>query len=336
MNFYKKSNINHVYFLRSIFPILNCLYFAIDVLISPLVYAAGIILKSIRIFGISKFPICKKVLLHVGVFPIRNHYYEPLFDPKQLKRPLSEERNLTGINWNIPEQLRILNTFQYSNELKDLPIYKTNNRVFYLNNGSFEAGDAEYWYSLIRHLMPKAIIEVGSGYSTLMAIKAIEKNKEACPGYSCDLTCIEPYERPWLDETGVKIVRRKIEDIDLDLFQNLGENDILFIDSSHIIRPQGDITFEYLELLPSLNKGVIVHIHDIFSPRDYPENWIKNHVLFWNEQYLLEAFLTSNDSWHIVGALNYLHHNHSDALKEKCIYLTSDREPGSIYIKKIR
>ena len=118
-------------------------------------------------------------------------------------------------------------------------------------------------------------------------------------------------------------------------FSILENGDILFIDSSHVIRPQGDVLFEYLEVLPSLNKGVIVHIHDIFSPKDYPEAWIKNEVKFWNEQYLLEAFLYSNTDWEIIGALNFLHHNYYEKLKETCCYLTPDREPGSFYIKKI-
>ncbi len=139
----------------------------------------------------------------------------------------------------------------------------------------------------------------------------------------------------WLERTGVSIIRKKIEDVDKVLFSELGENDILFIDSSHIIRPQGDVLFEYLELLPSLSKGVIVHIHDIFSPKDYRDDWMRKEVKFWNEQYLLEAFLTSNRDWKIIGALNFLHHNYFENLRDKCAFLTPDREPGSFYIQKI-
>ncbi|HAX18069.1 MAG TPA: hypothetical protein DCY00_05695, partial [Actinobacteria bacterium] len=117
-------------------------------------------------------------------------------------------------------------------------------------------------------------------------------------------------------------------------FKKLDCNDILFIDSSHMIRPQGDVLYEYLELLPDLNNGVIVHIHDIFSPKDYPEEWVIGDVRFWNEQYLLEAFLTSNSRWKIIGALNFLHHNYYELLIEKCPRLTPDREPGSFYIQK--
>jgi len=121
----------------------------------------------------------------------------------------------------------------------------------------------------------------------------------------------------------------------VSFFSELQENDILFIDSSHVIRPQGDVLFEYLELLPTLNPGVIVHVHDIFSPRNYLSSWLQNEVRFWNEQYLLEAFMVHNDKWKIIGALNWLHHNHYERLKLIAPYLSLEREPGSFYIQKV-
>lgn len=108
----------------------------------------------------------------------------------------------------------------------------------------------------------------------------------------------------------------------MEIFGELEENDILFIDSSHMIRPEGDVLFEYLEILPSLAKGVIVHIHDIFSPRNYPKQWLVDEVRFWNEQYFLEAFLSHNRSGKIIAALNYLQHNHPETLKSVAPYLT--------------
>jgi hypothetical protein len=104
-----------------------------------------------------------------------------------------------------------------------------------------------------------------------------------------------------------------------------------------VIRPQGDVLFEYLALLPSLNPGVYIHIHDIFSPRDYPDDWVYNQHLFWNEQYLLEAFLTCNKQFKIVGALNYLAHNHRRELAAKCPVFADrpESEPGAFWIRKI-
>ena len=113
-------------------------------------------------------------------------------------------------------------------------------------------------------------------------------------------------------------------------------NDILFIDSSHVIRPQGDVLFQYLEILPILNSGVLVHIHDIFTPKDYLDEWVFDYHRLWNEQYLLEAFLTFNQHYRIIGALNYLRHHHFEALASKCpVFARQDnREPGSFWLMK--
>lgn len=306
-----------------------------DIFLVPFVYPSAWLLKSIRKVGVQRLPLCKKVLFNVGVFPIINHYYEPQFDMRKMKHPFPEERRLPGIDWNIQKQLANLHRFTFSGELKEFPLKKTDDLHYYFDNSSFESGDAEYWYQLIRLKKPTRIFEVGCGYSTLMAIHAIRKNQEENPDYRCKHVCIEPYEMPWLEKTGVSVLRKKVEDVDITFFSELGEDDILFIDSSHIIRPEGDVLFEYLDLIPSLNKGVIVHVHDIFSPRNYLNDWLTSDVKFWNEQYLLEAFLSHNNSWEIVGSLNYLHHRHYEKLKIVCPFLTPDREPGSFYIQKI-
>ena len=305
-----------------------------DVLLVPFVYLSAWVLKIVRRAGVHRLPYCKNALIKIGIFPVRNHYYEPQFDYRTIKKPFSQDRDLPGIDWNINEQLNMLTGFSFAHELADIPQEKPGTLEFYLNNAAFEAGDAEYWYQLIRAIKPKRIFEAGSGNSTLMAIKAILRNQQQDPGYRCKHVCIEPYEIPWLEETGVSVVRKKIEDIEPVFFSELEQNDILFIDSSHIIRPQGDVLSVYLELLPTLHKGVIVHVHDIFSPRNYLQQWLKDEVRFWNEQYLLEAFLAHNSSWKIIGALNYLHHHHYEKLKAVAPFLKPVHEPGSFYIRK--
>lgn len=126
------------------------------------------------------------------------------------------------------------------------------------------------------------------------------------------------------------------KNLEVAFFAELQENDILFIDSSHVIRPTGDVLYEYLQLLPTLNPGVIVHIHDIFSPRNYPAEWLVDDVRLWNEQYLLEAFLTDNLRWRILAAVNFLKHEDYDRLLEVAPYLTPDREPASFYMQKVK
>lgn len=307
----------------------------VDAVLVPFVFPAAWLLKCVRRAGVRRLPLCRQALMNVGVFPIRNHYYEPQFDNRFPRVDFSQDRNLPGINWNLSGQMELLDTFTFSRELESVPREKREPPEFYLNNGSFLSGDAEYWYQIIRANKPRRIFEIGSGNSTLMAIAAVTRNRQDDSQYKCEHVCIEPYEMPWLEKTGISIIRKRVEDLELSFFSRLQENDILFIDSSHIIRPQGDVLFEYLQLLPSLNKGVIVHIHDIFSPRNYLRQWLQNDVLFWNEQYLLEAFLTHNGNWRILGALNSLHHNHYDELKRIAPFLTPDREPGSFYIQKI-
>lgn len=297
---------------------------------------SAILLKYIRRAGVQRMSISKYIFMKVGVFPIQNHYYEPEFLFNNRKRPFSDNRVLKGINWNIEEQLSLLNQYTFAHEIDDIPDKETAFKEFHFNNNSFESGDAEYWYQTIRFYKPSLIIEIGSGYSTLMAVKAINENQKDNANSYCKHICIEPYEMPWLEEQNVEVIRSRVEDIAIDKFLSLEENDILFIDSSHVIKPQGDVLYEYLELLPSLKKGVIVHIHDIFSPKNYPESWLKDEIRFWNEQYILEAFLSNNPDWKIIGAINYLFHNHLEKLKSVAPYLVDNREPGSFYIQKIR
>jgi predicted O-methyltransferase YrrM len=298
---------------------------------------ASVLLFCIRKIGVSKMKVSKWIFKKVGVFPIVNHYYEPLFVETHIKNPLNKDRNLPGIRWNDNGQLALLHQFNYQEELVTIPYHKTDDPLqFYYGNPSLGPGDAEYLYCMIRHFKPGRIIEIGSGYSTLIAKEGIENNKRENSLYNCEQICIEPYEMPWLEKTGVQVIRKLVENVDVSFFSLLQNNDILFIDSSHMIRPQGDVLYEFLEILPSLNSGVIIHVHDIFSPKDYTKKHIVDDVLFWNEQYLLEAFLSCNDEFVIIGALNYLKTHFSDNLNTKLPVLRnhSDHLPGSFWIKK--
>lgn len=305
-----------------------------DLVLVGLVYPAAWLMKAIRRVGVHRLPLCRRALLDVGVFPIRNHYYEPQFDHRDARVPFWQDRSLPGIDWNVAGQLAMLERLCFARELAGLPRNRSATSGFYLDNGAFLAGDAEYWYQIIRALKPRRIIEIGSGHSTLMAVDALRRNREEDPTYSCRHVCIEPYENPWLEHLGVTVVREKVEDLSAAFFAELRENDFLFIDSSHVIRPQGDVLFEYLELLPTLAPGVVVHVHDIFTPRNYPRQWLRDEVRLWNEQYLLEAFLTHNTDWTIVGALSYLRHHYYERLQAVAPHLQPDSEPGSFYLRR--
>jgi predicted O-methyltransferase YrrM len=312
----------------------------VDWILAPLVFMAATLMKVVRRLGIWRMPVSKVIFNRVGIYPIRDHYYEPMFNyPAHLFRSLHEERHLPGIDMNEVAQLALLARFDYADELKRLPRTPSDGASFYYNNPNFAEGDAECLYSLIRLYKPKRIIEIGSGFSTLMAHGAVEQNRREDAAYRCRHICIEPYEMGWLnDVSGIEVLRQRVEQMDKQLFLELGENDILFIDSSHVIRPQGDVLCEYLEILPTLRSGVLVHIHDIFTPRDYLDHWLIDEVKLWNEQYLLEAFLSCNAQFEIIAALNFLRHRHPVELAAKFPMLGENiahAEPGSFWIRKI-
>ena len=273
----------------------------------------------------------------VGVMPIHDHFDQPLIAPqKHLLHSLRNDRMIGGLNLNIDEQKSILKSFNYVDELSAIPTDKVSDNEYYYNNKQFESGDGEYLYCAIRKFKPVKIIEIGSGYSTKMMLQAMSMNKSDDASMQCELTCIEPFRYKPLTELPVNLITQRVESVPLEKFQALDANDILFIDSSHIIRPQGDVLFEIQQILPSLKKGVIVHVHDIFTTKDYPDAWIIDNARLWNEQYLLESFLQFNDHFKVIGALNFLKHNHWDLISSKFPILRRDktREPGSFWMQK--
>jgi predicted O-methyltransferase YrrM len=310
----------------------------IDLLLVPIAVTASLAMRVTRRLSIDRLPLTLQAFRKVGVFPILDHYYEPLFNPKHLRKSLSDDRELAGIDWNVTEQLTLLSNFRFNDELVKFPLDRQAEYEFFYNNGMFESGDAEFLYNMIRTNKPKRIFEIGSGQSTLIARRAVEANRGEDAGYTCEQVCIEPYEAAWLEQLNVDVVRKPVELIDASFFSQLEKNDILFIDSSHMIRPQGDVLFEYLEILPVVKSGVLVHIHDIFSPKDYLEEWIQSEVCFWNEQYLLEAFLSYNSQFKIIGAVNFLKHHHPQELSAACPVLAQQldfREPGSFWLRRV-
>jgi len=298
----------------------------LDFCLAPTLTMAARPMRFVRRYALPEMPRAYGALSKAGVFPILDHYYEPLFNTRDL-RNLDEPRSLPSIDLNLNAQVELLKSFD------DIAGLDSGTDGFG-PNPNFWSGDAELWFYVIRHFKPRRIYEIGSGYSTRMAVRAVNHNRKLDSDYVCDHVCIEPYEMPWLEATGVQVVRQRVEDLNLLMFEELKENDILFIDSSHIIRPQGDVLREYLQIIPRLAKGAIVHVHDIFTPRDYTTSFY-NVPRFWNEQYLLEAFLAYNKSWEVLLAANMLKHECFDLLKSKCIWLTADREPGSFYMRRV-
>jgi len=250
---------------------------------------------------------------------------------------------LPGIDFNERCQLELLATFERKFKIEYDAFSRNKTAVpheYYIDNHYFEAVDGEILYCFIRHFKPQRIIEIGSGYSTMLASKAISQNQQEDPTYTCTLTAIEPYPSLVL-KTGFphlsELVIDEVQNVSLSKFDNLTKNDILFIDSSHVLTIGNDVQYEYLKLLPRLGNGVIVHIHDIFLPREYPKEWVMKRLRFWTEQYILQAFLTFNESYEILWAAEYMHLNHPDLLENA--FSSYARNSGghlSFWIRKIK
>lgn len=149
------------------------------------------------------------------------------------------------------------------------------------------AVDAHVYYALIRHFQPRRIVEVGAGWSTLVAAEAGLRNKTRP-----ELTATDPYPPPFLrGGSGLSnLIVRKVQKVELDLLTSLGPGRIFFIDLSHVLRSGGEVQYEYCEILPRLNDGVLVHVHDVSLPGHYPRVYFESG-LHWNEQYMPQAFL---------------------------------------------
>jgi hypothetical protein len=306
---------------------------ALDLLLAPATVAAALLMKALRRTGVWRLPVSRAIFDRVGVFPIRDHYYEPFFHPRHLRVASEVERELPGIDFDVAVQLDILDSLRYEADLASLPRIAPPGTFAY-DNPNFGAGDSEFLYGMVRRFRPTRILEIGSGYSTLMMLEAVSANRAADPEYRCSITCVEPYEMEWLDRLeGVEVLRQTAETLDAACVRALQPNDILFIDSSHVVRPQGDVVHEYLRLLPAVPPGVLVHLHDIFTPRDYPRAWLVDEARLWTEQYLFEAFMTFNRRFRIVGALNYLAHRHPERLAARFPMFRERRgDPGSMWL----
>jgi hypothetical protein len=245
------------------------------------------------------------------------NFYQPIPETRSLPETLwNRLSELHGIDMNDAVQLDLLrNQFpRFRREYEQIPAEPTGEPGrFHCNNDLFGGADALVAYCMIRHFQPRLIIEVGSGFSSLIAAEAIAKNKNSA------LICIEPFPQDFLRQgfPGLRsLIEKKVEEIDLEFFSQLSCGDILFIDSSHTVKIRGDVNYLFLELLPRLKPGVIVHVHDIFFPFDYPRDWVMDELRFWSEQYLLQAFLSFNSEFEVLIANHYLAHYYLEDFKQ--------------------
>ena len=297
--------------------------------------------RAVRRFCRLTFPFWERLGFHI--VPI--HFYQPIPDSRTLSPSLSERTSdLVGIDINDSFQLDLLERFekQFRAEYDAFPRSATNDQTqFHLDNTAFSTIDAEILYCMIRQFHPRRIIEIGSGNSTLLSAQALRENARRGE-VSGELVSIEPYADNVL-QRGVpgltELIQSKVQQVPLDRFSALEANDILFIDSSHISQVDSDVNYEFLEILPRLKPGVIVHVHDIYLPREYDLAMFNRHKTFGlNEQYVLHAFLAFNKEFEILWASNYMCVTHpkemARAFRSYGEHL-SDAVPGSFWIRRI-
>jgi len=267
------------------------------------------------------------------------HFFSPIPSIKDIKN--KEElifgnvsKYFLGIDLNEEEQLEYFQEFKLY--YKDLPFReaKVADLRYYYENPAYAYSDGIILYCMIRKAKPKQIIEVGSGYSSCVMMDT----NEIFFGDDIKITFIEPYPNLLFslmkqkDKRKYETIPSNLQEIDLEKFDLLKENDILFIDSTHVSKINSDVNYIFFEILPKLNKGVHIHFHDIFYPFEYPKEWIYEGRA-WNEIYLLRAFLQYNNSFKITFFNTFLEYFHKDKF-EKDMPLCLRNIGGSLWIKK--
>lgn len=284
--------------------------------------------------------------LDLGCLPVPVHYYSPIPDIKDLKNRniWKKVSDLEGIDFNPENQLKFLLELgqKYGAEC-DWPLERTSNKYqFYINNNNFSFGCAAILHSMIRDFRPQRIIEIGSGNSSRVISAAITQSRDSGSDSLTEYIIVDPYP----DEDALSglpnlthIEKERVELLNPDFFSQLGENDILFIDSGHTVKIGGDVTYLILQILPRLAPGVIVHFHDIPMPYEYPDVYYTNPAfrVFWTESYLLQAFLAFNNSFGIMLCMSYLMEEHLDKFREAFPMFNSNihlAKSGSFWMRR--
>lgn len=315
-----------------------------DVIARTLVKSSIINIPLIKIFRfVARTGTITNKLADNGVMVSPIHYYYPVPDFKRLveKRVFEKKSNLNGIDFNEEGQIKFLNLIasNYQHECDYLSAKPNKETDFYSENGSFSFACASFLHCIIRQFKPKRIIEVGVGNSSKIINRALSMN--ILDGCQTEYIAIDPYPANYVNNlsTVSALYSRPVEDIDISVFSSLEANDILFIDSSHQVKIGNDVLFLYLEVLPILKPGVIVHIHDISLPYEYPKAYFLNEQfrVCWNEQYLLQAFLIHNSRYKVLLAGANIMANYHENFKKSFSHYDPDRHiasSGSFWIQR--
>jgi hypothetical protein len=276
-------------------------------------------------------------------------FYSPLPVLEKLKAKVGrwyKASDLSGVRYDLDTlKQKLLHLIsRYADEYAQVPSYSNNKREGF--GPGFTELDAMLAYCMIRELRPKRIIEIGSGLSTLYCWMALQKATHRAE--PVEITCIDPFPSGKLNSLPhVRVIAKEVQDVEPSFFDQLEDGDLLFIDSTHIVKIDGDVPFLYLEVIPKLKSGCFVHIHDVHFPYNVPfpsELYVLGlkWPVFWTEAMLLQAFLSYNDSYEIVMSMPLLRFFCEDFLKAhvpsyRPVDISDyDTHFGSIWIQKIK
>ncbi len=267
------------------------------------------------------------------------HYHSPIISVDDIKKreveiwDKSQTDGIIGIDLQTENQIKLLHSFKkYYDDIPFDPANENNTR-YQFNNRFYSYSDAIILYSMIRYFQPKRIIEIGSGFSSSVMLDT----NELFFNNQIDLTFIEPYpERLYdlineKDKNSATIIQSDVQLIPLVDFEKLRAGDILFVDSTHVVKTGSDVNYILFEVLPRLQVGVLIHFHDVFYPFEYPKDWVLSGRN-WNEDYFLKAFLMYNDKFQIKLFSGYLHTHHKEAFRD--MPLCYKNPGGNIWIEK--
>lgn len=257
-----------------------------------------------------------------GWQPVRVHFYQPIPEYEKIPPAYFEvPRSMPGVRFDegsLPATLESLGV--YATECR-WPEGDTPEGVYSATNGAFGFTSAALLHGMIRSGRIRRVIEIGCGFSTLITLDALRLNADdGMQGVA--LTCIEPFPAQWLRKAlskaaiPVELITSGAETVGMAHFESLGEGDLLFIDSSHVAKLGSDVNFLFHEVLPRLRAGVLVHVHDIYLPYEYPAiHFFGENKIYWNEQYILQAFLACNNRTQILAPGFFVLRHHAEAFR---------------------
>lgn len=229
------------------------------------------------------------------------HFYSPIVNPGEIVEYLDKtesRRETPGLDLRLDAQLDVLAHLETFAKLWPQG-HDAKSMRYDVENDQFGPGDAICYFAILGMIRPRRVIEVGSGWSSAVGLDANEIH-----GTQTHFTFIEPYPDRLLkairsnDAETTTIIRAGVQSVDVAVFDQLESNDVLFIDSTHVMKAGSDVQFLLGEVLPRLRSGVLVHIHDMFFPFEYPRAWVEQGRN-WNELYAVRCFLQFNTSFEV-------------------------------------